>query len=235
MTLFPTTFLLGLAGFDIAGALIILTALSLKCSKKSIYVFALTSLIATVFVGVLSAKALGGSIHLLTALFHSIPDRIYALFDLLIGAALLYWFIERTFTNEKYQKKEDKKESFLTEFIQKGLFFVGLLFSLWAISDPSFWGVVALASQSDRLFAILLAFTVWMIVGQLPMYALTLGIVFNQHEQLIRRFEGSFMNNPKIAKIKSVLDLVLSLIVLLASVYFLLDSLFYFVKGVWLF
>lgn len=235
MTLFPTTLLLGLAGFDIAGALIILTALSLKCTRKSIYVFALTSLSATVFVGVLSAKVLGSSIHLLTALFHAIPDRVYAVLELLIGAALLYWFIERVFANEKYRKKEDKKESFLTRFIQKGLFFVGLLFSLWAISDPSFWGVVALASQSDKPLAILAAFAVWMIVGQLPMYALTVGVVFGQHERLIRWFEGRVMNSPKLAKLKGALRLALSLVILLASVYFLSDSLFYCVKGVWLF
>lgn len=44
MNLFPTTFLLGLAGFDIAGAIVIISALSLKASKKNICVFALTSL-----------------------------------------------------------------------------------------------------------------------------------------------------------------------------------------------
>lgn len=235
MSLFPTTFLLGLAGFDIAGAIIIVTALSLKCTKKNIYVFALTSLVTTVLVGAFSAKVLGTSINFLTDLLNYIPDKVYAVLGMIIGAALLYWFIERVFVNEKYQKKEDRKESFLTKFIKSSLFVVGILFSLWAISDPSFWGVVALASQSNSLILIIAAFTVWMLVGQLPLYILTVGIAFNKHEKIIKWFDESFTNNPKIIKLKRILRTVLSVIILVAGIYFITDSLFYFFKSVWLF
>lgn len=160
MNLFPTTFLLGLAGLDIAGAIIIITALSLKCSKKNIYVFVFTSLIATILVGLLSSKVLDTSIKYLTNLFNYIPDKVYAILCFIIGIVLLHLFLERVFVNEKYQKKE----SFITKFIKKGLFLVGILFSLWTVSDPSFWGVIALTSQNDNLIAITLAFAVWMIV-----------------------------------------------------------------------
>ena len=51
MNLIITSFLLGLAGFDIAGALIIITALSMKLPKKQIYTFALTSLSNTLIIG----------------------------------------------------------------------------------------------------------------------------------------------------------------------------------------
>jgi len=54
MHLFPTSILLGLAGFDILGAIIIITALSMNSSKKNIYVFSTISLLTTIIVGLLA-------------------------------------------------------------------------------------------------------------------------------------------------------------------------------------
>ena len=110
MHLFPATFFLGLAGFDIAGAIIIITALSMKAHKKDIYIFAITSLLTTVIVGILFSKVLGTGVIYLTNIFNYIPDIVYAIIGAVIGFVLLYWFIERVFISEKYQKKEEKKK-----------------------------------------------------------------------------------------------------------------------------
>lgn len=235
MNLIFTSFFLGLAGFDIAGAIIIITALSMKCSKKQIYIFAFTSLISTIIVGLLSAKVLGTGINYFADLFKYIPDNIYAIIEIGIGIALFYWFIERVFINNKYKQKEEKKENIIIKFVKKGLFIVGILFSLWAVSDPSFWGVVALATQNNNLIIVTLAFTIWMIVGQLPLYVLTIAIFFNKHEKIINWFDEKIKKNKKIEKIKKVLKIMISIIILIASIYFIVDSVFYFVRGVWLF
>ena len=234
MNIIFTSFFLGLAGFDIAGALIIITALSMKCSKKQIYIFALTSLISTVIVGLLSCKVLGIGINYFADLYKYIPDYIYALIEVGIGFALLYWFIERVFINKKHQKKE-KKEDIFIKFIKKGMFILGLLFSLWAISDPSFWAVVTLATKNNNLFIVTLAFIIWMIVGQTPLYVLTIAIFFNKHEKIINWFDEKVKNNKNIEKVKKILKVMISIIILIASIYFLIDSVFYFINGAWLF
>lgn len=235
MNLIFTSFFLGLVGFDIVGAIIIITALSMKSSKKQIYIFSLTSLISTVIVGVLSSKVLGTSINCLANLFKYIPNKIYAVIGFFIGCILLYWFIERVFINKKYQQKEEKKENFFVKFIKKGLFIVGILFSLWAISDPSFWGVVALATQSNNLISVILAFIIWMIIGQLPLYVLTAAVLLNKYKRIIEWFNTKFKNNNKIDKIKRILNILLSIIILLASMYFIIDSICYFISGNWFF
>ena len=235
MNIIFTSFFLGLAGFDIVGALIIITALSMKCSKKQIYIFALTSLISTVIVGLLSSKVLGTGINYFADLFKYIPDYIYALIEVGIGIALLYWFIERVFINKKYQEKEKKKEDIFIKFIKKGMFILGLLFSLWAISDPSFLGLITLATQNNNLFIVTLAFVIWMIVGQTPLYVLTIAIFFNKQEKIINWFDEKVKNNKNIEKVKKVLKVTISIIILIASIYFLMDSIFYFINGVWLF
>lgn len=130
MNLIITSFLLGLAGFDIAGAIIIITALSMKLPKKQIYTFALTSLSSTLIIGLLFSKVLKVSIDYFSNIFEYIPDKIYAIIGSVLGLVLLYWFIERVFIKDKYQEKEDKKENFFEKFIKNGLFIVGLLFSL---------------------------------------------------------------------------------------------------------
>ena len=235
MNLIITSFLLGLAGFDIAGAIIIITALSMKLPKKQIYTFALTSLSSTLIIGLLFSKVLKESIDYFSNIFEYIPDKIYAIIGLVLGLVLLYWFIERVFIKDKYQEKEDKKENFLERFIKNGLFIVGLLFSLWAISDPSFWALVALAAQNNNLIIVILAFIIWMIVGQLPLYVLTIAIVFNKYQKVMDYFNEKIKNNIKIDEIKKLFEIFLSIMIIMASMYFILDSLSYFINGIWLF
>ncbi len=235
MNLIITSFLLGLAGFDIAGAIIIITALSMKLPKKQIYIFALTSLSSTLIIGLLFSKVLKESIDYFSNIFEYIPDKIYAIIGFVLGLALLYWFIERVFIKDKYQEKEDKKENFFEKFIKNGLFIVGLLFSLWAISDPSFWALVALAAQNNNLIIVILAFIIWMIVGQLPLYVLTIALVFNKYQKVMDYFNEKIKNNIKIDEIKKLFKIFLSIMIIMASMYFILDSLSYFINGIWLF
>lgn len=74
-----------------------------------------------------------------------------------------------------------------------------------------------------------------MVVGQLPLYILTIAIMFNKHEKIINWCDTKIKNNEKIEKLKKVLKIILSIIILLASVYFIADSIVYFIKGIWLF
>ena len=109
------------------------------------------------------------------------------------------------------------------------------MFSLWAISDPSFWALVALAAQNNNLIIVILAFIIWMIVGQLPLYVLTIALVFNKYQKVMDYFNEKIKNNIKINEIKKLFEIFLSIMIIIASMYFILDSLSYFINGIWLF
>ena len=123
MNLLFTSFFLGLAGFDIAGAVLVLTALAMHCSKKQIYVFAFTSLLSTLLVGLLSSTVLGTSIRYLADLFKDIPDHIYAIIGVFIGFVLFGWFIKRVFFIKNSSNRKKRKRAFLSALSKKGSLF----------------------------------------------------------------------------------------------------------------
>ena len=95
MHLLPKRFFLGLAGLDIAGMMIVISALSMNVPKKQIYIFTITSLVSTVLLGVFCSEIMVQIISVLNKLYNYIPDKIYAIIGIFIGSLLLYWFIER--------------------------------------------------------------------------------------------------------------------------------------------
>ena len=60
---------------------------------------------STLIIGLLFSKVLKESIDYFSNVFEYIPDKIYAIIGFVLGLALLYWFIERVFIKDKYQKR----------------------------------------------------------------------------------------------------------------------------------
>lgn len=234
MDLFPTVFLLGLAGFDPAGALIIIAALSMRMSKKQIGLFAATTFIGTVLVGVIVSQVLGTSVTYISEFINNIPDIVYMWIEIAIGFLLLEWFVERVFFKKKSKEKEEKKESFFAKYLKKGMFIVGVLFAVLALTDPSFLALITLSGHSKNLVEVILANCTWITISQLPIFVLTIAIMLNKHEKIIAYFKAKFSNNPKIEKMKTALSALLMGIILVSGVIMLLDSGCYLIKGYWM-
>lgn len=235
MDLFPTVFLLGLAGFDPMGALIIIAALSMNMSKKQIGLFAAITFIGTVLVGVIVSQVLGIGVTYISELINNIPDIAYMWIGFAIGFLLLEWFVERIFFKKKSKAKEEKKETFFAKYLKKGMFTLGVLFAVLALSDPSFLTLIALSRHSNNLLEVILANCTWITISQLPIFVLTIAIMLNKHEKIIAYFKDKFSNNPKIEKIKMALSVLLSGIILVSGLIMLLDSGCYLIKGHWMF
>ena len=82
---------------------------------------------------------------------------------------------------------------------------------------------------------IILSFAIWMIVGQLPLYILVIAMMFNKHEKILKLYDDKIKNNERLEKAKKIFKLILSTIILITSIYFIADSVFYFITGMWLF
>lgn len=235
MNLFPTVFLLGLAGFDPTGAIVIISALTMGIDKKQIIKFALTTFIGTILVGLVFSKVISSGIEIISNLLNSIPNLVYMWVELLIGLILLIWVIERIFFKKKVVKKEEKKESFLIKFLNKGLIIVGLIFAITALTDPSFLALITISSYNDNIILITLANAIWVLISQLPIFVLTIAIIFNKHEKLINLFNEVLEKNNRKEKIKKILSILLSILILVIGILTIIDSIYYWINGVWIF
>lgn len=235
MNLLAKAFLLGIAGFDSTGAIVIITALTMGLSKKQILLFAITTFIGTVLIGVGCSTFLGTSVNTISNLLNSIPDIVYMWIELIIGILLLKWFVERVFFKSKNDVKEEKKESFLTKYIKNGLFIVGIFFAITALTDPSFLALITISGHSQNVFMVILANCMWILISQLPIFVLTIAILFNKHEKVINYFKNKLSKSDKIEKIKKILSILLSIIILVIGILSIIDSIYYWFNSSWLF
>lgn len=235
MNLFPAAFLLGLAGFDIASVPVIFAAVAAKCKRKDIILMTTISTVVTIFLGWLLSRVLGDGVDALTDWMSSVPDRAYAIVGIFAGVGLLYWCVARIFRTQVYVKKEKRRESFFVKFVKKGMIIMGFVYAVWIISDPTFWALVALASQTENLLLIILGFLVWLLVGQFPLYLLTSLIAFDKHEKMFKKLNRAFSKNKSWQIARRIFGWILSLAIFLAGIYFLTDSMYYLANGFWLY
>ncbi len=236
MKLFPTSFLLGLAGIDPSGAILIITSLAMGIKKSKITLFVITVILGTILVGLISSNIIvDTSVDYIANIFNYVPNYIYMILEFIIGIILLKWFIERTFFKEKKLTKEKKKESIFTRSIKKGLFFVGLLFAITAVLDPSFLAIITLLGQSDNQIHNTLSVTSWILISQLPMMILYIAVLFNKHEKLIQYLKNKIATGKRVELFKKIIYISLSIIILLAAILSLTEAIYYFITNTWLF
>lgn len=233
MKLIISSILLGFGGFDPMGAVIIMTALAHKVPKKNVYLFSLMALISTTLFGTLFSSGIGTGANYLSGLFNQIPDMVYVVLDFVIAIAAGTWLINRVFFKEKSSEKEDKKESKFMGFARKSMPLAGFLFGFWAMSDPTFWTVVALTAKDGNLFMRILCSAIWMVIGQLPLYALTIAIIFGAHDKLIQNIEKFLDTNNRREKLHRIVEWVINIFVLAIIAYFLINPILYLVNGKW--
>lgn len=231
MSLFPTVFLLGLAGFDLTGAMVVIYGLSIGVSRKQIFLFAATTFGGTVAVGILCSRVLGTGISILSEWLNKIPDSVYMAAEFVISFLLLKWFAERAFLRDRTERKEEKKESFFIRCMKRGMLFVGVLFSVSALADPSFLALTTIAGQVGDLFLAAAANCIWILISQLPLFILTASVLRGRHEEAMAYFRVKVMENERL---KKLLDGMLTILILAAGVVLLADAGWFFMKGVWL-
>ena len=141
----------------------------------------------------------------------------------------------RFFCKKRTVKKEEKKESFFIKFLNKGLFVVGLIFAITALTDPSFLALITASSHNNNIFLVILANSIWILISQSPVFVLTVAVIFNKHEKVIDFFEELLNKNNRKEKIKKIFSFLLSILLLIAGVLIVVDSIYFWFNGIWLF
>lgn len=127
-----------------------------------------------------------------------------------------------------------KKESFIIKYIKKGLFIVGLIFAITALTDPSFLGVITLSGHSTNMVEVVLANCVWISISQSPIFVLTIAVMLGKHEKIISYFDEKISKSQRIKKLKKAFSITLTIIILLAGLLLLSEAIYYLLTESWL-
>lgn len=234
MKLIISSVLLGFGGFDPMGAIIVMAALAHKAPKRDVYLFSLMALLSTTLFGTLFASGIGAGADWLSGITKSIPDAAYVALDFALAAVAAAWLVRRLFFKERTEAKEEGKESRFMGFAQRSMPLAGFLFGFWAMSDPTFWTVVAITAKDGGLAMRALCSAIWMVLGQLPLYALTVAVACGAHERLIAWVERFLDKGGRRERLGRAARWVVNVFVLAILVYFLVDPAFYLTTGHWL-
>lgn len=102
------------------------------------------------------------------------------------------------------------------------------------MTDPAFWTVIALCAKENNIFLTITCCGIWMIIGQLPLYVLTVACIFNMHEKVLEKVNVFLDQNHRREKLKKALYIIVSLLIIGVGIYFVIEPLYYLIKGVWL-
>lgn len=186
MKLLFSAVVLGITGFDPLGIPIIIGALSANADKKAITTFTLTVLFGSVISGTFMSVFLGNNISLLANFFGLLPNYVWVVLNILLILGLSYWLIKRLTSSENNKKKEVRTSS---GWSQMDMFVTGLLFTLSAFPDPAFISLVVLCGHNGNLIVTIIAFTIWILISQFPIFLSNIAIINNCGEEFISKLE----------------------------------------------
>lgn len=173
---------LGVAGLDPFGALIVVPALSAGARRRVVLVFFGAALLTTVAVGVL----LGESVQHVSGWLSqalSVPTWVRATVELAGAAALAGWAVRR------WTRRDDparpRGRTALAGSV--GMLLAGVGWGASALSDPSFYGVAAIASRLHSTTASVAAYTGWFLLSQAPLVALVIALTAGRRSRPVRR------------------------------------------------
>lgn len=178
---------LGILGIDIVGALIIAAARSQGAPRRSIALFALIVLFGTALYGIILSILLGEGINEVADWILGIPPMFFKLFEVLVVVLLLAWIYIRL--TKKNKSRRSNKLQRIQKSLGKGLVFAAILFVFSAVLDPAFLALIAASGREGVLIDIIIAHLVWSFVGQIPLYALAIAMIFKKEEYITAWFK----------------------------------------------
>ena len=186
MKLLFSAVVLGITGFDPLGIPIIIGALSANADKRAITTFTLTVLFGSIISGTFMSVFLGNNISLLANFLGLLPNYVWVVLNILLILGLSYWLIKRLTSSENNKKKEVRTSS---GWSQMDMFVTGLLFTLSAFPDPAFISLVVLCGHNGNLIVTIIAFTIWILISQFPIFLSNIAIINNCGEEFISKLE----------------------------------------------
>ena len=229
MNVIALAFGLGVAGFDVFGAVLVVLLVASKLPKQRIAAFALIVLVGTVTAGVAASLLLGGSAELFAQALHRVPACIWVGAEGAASVGLLGWAAARLHRHIKSDKEpKDTQDSRVLQWLRRSIVLGGIIYAASAFTDPSFLAMIAIASREQSLFVVIMAHVVWLLVSQGLFFGLVIAIMCDRHQPLIAWFER--VRSQYSTLIRSSITVV----IILCGLILLADMATFLLSGHWL-
>ncbi len=167
MNVIALAFGLGMAGFDVFGAVLVVLLVASKLPKQRIAAFALIVLVGTVTAGVAASLLLGSSAELFAQALHRIPACVWVGAEGAASVGLLGWAVARLHRHIKSDKEpQESQDSRVLQWLRRSIMLGGIIYAASAFTDPSFLAVITIASREQSLLVVIMAHVVWLLVSQ---------------------------------------------------------------------
>lgn len=229
MNVIALAFGLGVAGFDVFGAVLVVLLVASKLPKQRIAAFALIVLVGTVTAGVAASLLLGSSAELFAQALHRVPACVWVGAEGAASMGLLGWVAARLHRHIKSDKKpQESQDSRVLQWLRRSIVLGGIIYAASAFTDPSFLAVIAITSREQSLLVVIMAHVVWLLVSQGLFFGLVIAIMCDRHQPLIAWFERVR------ARYSTLIRSSITVVIVLCGLTLLADMATFLLSGHWL-
>ena len=215
----------GIASIDPIGAALLLTAIAAKAGRTKVTAFVTSVFFGSVAVGVTLSFVGSEFIERAVTTFQNENSAAWAIVELVIAAIILDWLLRRKLKALR-QEREPKKE--LAGSVGAYIF-AGVSFVVASILDPTFLATLAVASRTGDFFTTVIMFIIWTLIGQVLLFGLFVLYLFGAHKKPIEFFRAFYRKHRR------AFNVFIMTLGALASFFFILDAVYFFVSGSYLF
>ncbi|MHA7294332.1 hypothetical protein [Arthrobacter sp. HLT1-21] len=211
---------LAVAGLDPVGALIAISALASGIRTPWILGYGLVVIVGTAAFGTLLSLTVGRQLANVDWAFLIPQGAVGAVLELAIAAALLVWAYRRLRRLGASAKKPQRRRPG-----GPALLGLGAIFTVSAVLDPTFVGLVVVAGRNEPTWQVLLAHSLWILISQLPLTALLVAVALGQHERAVSWFQGWWTRH------QTTVHHILTAVLTIAGLTLTVDGIWYLTTG----
>lgn len=218
---------LGILGIDPITAIFVLSMGIKKDRKIKITSFVLSFMLFSVFIGVAISVVFGTTaVEFMKNVTPNDSSPFWAIFEITISIIILFWIFKRYFnkTKEKKDKEEKRIEGTMVKYIT-----TGFVFALTSFTDPTYYAVILLGSETNNFILATLLITIWFLVSQIATLIIYIANELNLLTKVVELIEKIKSKN------KNILNNIIYCILVIIAIGLIVDSCFYLFTGTYLF
>lgn len=180
---FAATVGLGIAGLDPVGAMIATAGIAAGARRRAVLVFFASSLVVTVVVGVVLGESVQRVVEAILAHVR-VPDPVRLWAQVAGAVALAAWAVLRIRHRRHPRPERPRRERGTST---TAMLVAGVLWGVAALTDATFYATAALTARDHGIVGPTILLTVWFVVSQLPLCAVTAAYLADTDGRVVAR------------------------------------------------
>lgn len=200
--------MLGVAGIDPLGAILVASAIAAGVTRGKIILFTCCVFIFTILIGVFFSYIGTNFVATATSMVPDSNSTFWVYVNVLIMAIICLWLYRKT--KAKTVEKPRKK---LTGSMF-AIAIVGIAFGAGAVFDPTFLAVISLAGQNGSILTIISMHTIWILISQIMLFSLLIAYLTGKHELVLSKSKAIWIKHKQLLNSFVTGAAILSIVIL---------------------